>query len=156
MTEGSIEKLSITGVFTMLGVWLGHLAIPVYVLVGSSIIDYITGLNAAKYRGEKINSYKGIRGITKKITIWLLVGVGWLMDQLISYGVSQMGFENPLTCAVAIVIAVWLTVNEFISILENVQDIGIKLPSWLLPLIKNVRSKIDSQTPEGGKEAEKK
>ena len=37
--------------------FLGILAIPVFLMVGCNLIDYITGLIASKYRNEKMNSY---------------------------------------------------------------------------------------------------
>ena len=42
---------------------LGILAVPVFLLVGCNLIDYFTGIAAAKYREEPVSSYKGIRGI---------------------------------------------------------------------------------------------
>ena len=65
--------------------FLGILAIPVFLMVGCNIIDYITGLMASKYREEQISSYKGIRGITKKVCMWLLVLVGSFIDIIINY-----------------------------------------------------------------------
>ena len=70
---------------------LGILAIPVLLLVSCNLIDYITGLMASKYRNQKMDSYKGIRGITKKICMWLLVGVGVIVDQLLSYSANVAG-----------------------------------------------------------------
>jgi Phage-related holin (Lysis protein) len=60
-------KGSIIAVFTALSAWLGFLAVPVLLLVAVNVIDYGTGLAAAKYRDQKISSYKGFRGIAKKV-----------------------------------------------------------------------------------------
>lgn len=76
--------------------FLGILAIPVFLMVGCNIIDYITGLIASKYRQEQINSYKGMRGIIKKVCMWLLVVVGSMVDVLIKYATQTMGFNIRL------------------------------------------------------------
>ena len=101
--------------------WLGLLYVPMIVLILCNIIDYGTGLCAAKYRQETVCSYKSIRGIAKKICMWLLVAVGAILDWLLS----------------------WLIANEIISILENVKDIGAPLPPFLLKLAKNIKSKTE-------------
>lgn len=81
-------KITITAAVSALMSWLGILAVPVFLLVGCNVLDYITGLLAAKYRTEEISSYKGIRGITKKVCMWLLVLIGAWIDILIQYTVE--------------------------------------------------------------------
>lgn len=46
---------------------LGVLAIPMILLIVCNVIDYATGIFASHYRNQEIDSYKGIKGITKKI-----------------------------------------------------------------------------------------
>ena len=97
--------------------FLGILAIPVFLMVGCNLIDYITGLIASKYRNEQMNSYKGMRGIAKKVCMWLLVVVGAVVDELIKYATQTMGFNIQIPFIVATLVAVWIVVNEIISIL---------------------------------------
>lgn len=133
---------------------LGILAVPVFILVGCNLIDYFTGLAAAKYRSEQICSYKGIRGIIKKVCMWLLIVVGWMMDMLIAYAVNTVGLAITLPFIVATVVAVWLICNELISILENMIDIGVDIPPFLMPLVKLIRhqaeEKVDFEREEEG------
>ena len=140
-----MEKVKgiLIAVISALMSWLGILAIPVFLLVGCNVIDYATGIRAAKYRNEPISSYKGIRGIEKKIGTWLLVLIGAWMDILINYAIHTAGVELTIPFIVATIVAVWLVVNEFISILENLQDIGVKIPPFLLPLMKNIKKKTE-------------
>ena len=62
-----------TMTFSLLTSLFGVLAIPILLMVGTNIIDYATGLIAAPKRSEDINSYKSMRGIWKKVCMWLLV-----------------------------------------------------------------------------------
>ena len=39
----------------------------------------------------------------------------------------------------------WLICNEIISILENIQDMGVNIPSFLQPLVKHIRSQVEEQ-----------
>ena len=99
-------KVIVTTVWSIILSALGILAIPVLLLVTCNIIDYATGLVASKFRNQEIDSYKGIKGITKKICMWLLVGVGVIVDQLLSYSAGVIGITLPFTFLVACVVAI--------------------------------------------------
>ncbi len=139
-----IKTVFIT-IFSAIFSWLGILAIPVLLMIGVNIIDYITGIAASKYRDEKINSYKGIRGIIKKVCMWLLVCVGAIVDQLLLYASATAGITIGFNFVVASVVAIWIICNEIISILENISDIGVELPPFLLPLVKNIKKQTESK-----------
>lgn len=142
-----MEKIKIlfTTVLSVIMSWLGILAIPVFIMVGCNFIDYITAIPAAKNRKEAINSQKGMRGIIKKVCMWLLVVVGAMMDTLINYASQYIGLSIKLPFIVATVVAVWIICNEIISILENMLDIGVDLPPFLLPLVKNIKKQVENK-----------
>lgn len=159
MENTSKTKAVITIVISAVMNWLGVLAVPVLLLVGSNVVDYATGILAAKYREESISSYKGIKGIVKKIGMWILVLIGAWCDILIQYSIEYGGIKFEWPFVVAIVVAIWLVVNEFISILENLQDIGVYIPPFMLPLMKNIKKKVEDkatiesvETENGSKE----
>lgn len=141
---------TIKGVFaSIMGVLnsiFGILAIPIVLLVTCNIIDYVTGILASKFRGQEISSYKGIKGITKKIGMWLLIVVGTIMDELIVYSVAQLGLVMPFTFVISCVVAVWIICNELISILENLKDMEVPLPDFLMKLTKNIKSQIETKS----------
>ena len=129
-------KSTLIATIAILMNWLGILAVPVFLLVGCNIIDYATGLCAAKYRADGgISSYKSIRGVTKKVCMWLLVIVGAFMDVLIQYAVSCTGATLDIPFIVATTVAVWLVVNEIISILEYMIDIGVTMRRFLMRVV---------------------
>lgn len=139
-------KAIVTAITGFLSSLLGILYIPVLLMVVCNVIDYATGLAAAKYRNQQVDSYRGLRGIAKKISMWLLVVVGAIIDQLLKYAAVTIGFALPITFLVACVVAIWLICNEVISILENIKDIGVPIPPFLLPLLKNLKSQTENIT----------
>lgn len=142
-----------TMTFSLLTSLFGVLAIPILLMVGTNIIDYATGLIAAPKRSEDINSYKSMRGIWKKVCMWLLVAVGAIIDELILYASGTIGITLPGSFLVACVVACWIICNEILSILENLKDIGIAMPPFLEPLVKNIKSQTaDKVTTDKGKE----
>lgn len=139
-------KLFIVASFGTLTGFLGILAIPIYILVCANLIDYFTALFAAQNRGQSISSSIGIRGIIKKVCMWLLIIVGVLLDQLLLYSSATLGITLPFTFLIACIVAIWLCVNEIISILENISDIlGEDMPSFLLPLVRNIRNQVEEK-----------
>lgn len=147
MQENFTEiKMLIITIFGALTSFLGVLAVPIYILVCANLIDYCTGVYASKSRGQMISSYAGIKGIVKKICMWLLIIVGVMIDDLIIYSASTVGVNVPFTFLIACVVAIWLCANEIISILENIGDIlGEDMPKFLLPLVKNIRSQVEEK-----------
>lgn len=145
MEQANYIKTIFTAIFAFLSALLGVLAVPVILLVACNLIDYMTGLMASKYRAEDINSYKSIRGIFKKVSMWLLVVVGAIIDEMLLYASTTIGWKSPVAFLIACVVAMWLICNEIISILENIQDMGVKIPAFLQPLVKHIRSQVEEQ-----------
>lgn len=141
-------KIVFIGILTVIWSKLGILAIPVMILVLTNLIDFGTGLTAAKYRDERINSMQSSRGIIKKVCMWLLIVVGVLIDWLIISTGNHIGITLPFNYVVAILVTVWLIANEIISILENMVDIGVDIPPFLLPLVKNIRKQVEDKSKE--------
>lgn len=148
-------KRILTTVVSVLSSLLGILYVPVMLMVLCNIIDYATGLMAAKYRKDNtISSYKSFKGIAKKVSMWLLVVVGAIVDELIKYAAQTVGITVPFTFLIACVVAVWIICNELISILENIKDIGVNIPTFLLPLVKNIKSQTEQAINIEDKESE--
>ncbi len=139
-------KAAFVAAFSMIFGWLGILAVPVLILAGLNFTDYITGILASKRRNELVTSAKGLWGIVKKIGMWILVGLGWAMDVLINYASQYVGLSIKLPFVVATIVAVWLICNEIISILENLLDIGVAMPPFLMPLAKMIKGQVEDKT----------
>lgn len=137
------SKAIVTAICSFLSSLLGVLFVPVCLLVGCNIIDYITGLMASPERDEKVSSYKSIRGIMKKVAMWLLVVVGAIIDKLIEYSIVTIGLNFPFTFLIACVVAIWLICNELISILENIADIGTPLPAFLQKIVYYIKDQTE-------------
>lgn len=146
MNKANTAKGVIASVMGVLTSIFGILAIPIVLLVSCNIIDYVTGILASKFRGQEISSYKGIKGISKKIGMWLLIIVGAIIDELLVYSVAQLGLTCPFAFMIAAVVAVWIICNELISILENLKDMEVPLPDFLMKLTKNIKSQIEVKT----------
>lgn len=139
MKQNMIKGI-VTTVTGLLSSVLGALYIPVLLMVMSNIIDYATGLMAVRYRNDGgISSYRSMRGICKKISMWLLVVVGAMLDELLMYAAPAIGLAIPARFLIAALVAIWIICNEIISILENMIDIGVKIPKFLTPIVQQIK-----------------
>lgn len=127
--------------------FFGILAIPIALLVPCNIIDYFTGMHAAKLRGEKISSKVSIEGIYKKVSMYILIFVGFGIDCMISYVTSTLHIEMKFPMLFAAMVASWLVINELISITENVEETGVKIPI-LSPILRFIKKKIEKTIDE--------
>ena len=132
-------KATFVAAFSVIFGWLGILAVPVLILAGLNFTDYITGILASKRRNELVTSDKGLWGIVKKIGMWIL-------DVLINYAGQYVGLSIKLPFVVATIVAVWLICNEIISILENLLDIGVAMPPFLMPLARMIKGQVEDKT----------
>lgn len=132
--------------------FFGVLAIPLALLVPCNLIDYFTGMAASKVHGDKITSERSWLGIVKKITMYVLIFVGFGIDCMISYVTATLNVDMPLPLLFSAIIASWLVINELISITENCEVIGHTVPV-LGPVLHFVKKKIettvDVETDEG-------
>lgn len=149
MNELTKSRTIFVAVFGVIWSYIGVVAIPWGLLLVLNLIDYWTGISAAPYREPNderpVKSYKSIRGIQKKVCMHLLIVVGWIIDFVIILSIEQAGVPLSYPPVFAIVIALWLTFNEIISVLENMEDIGAPIPPFLLPIMKKMRRSVEKK-----------
>lgn len=121
------------------------LLIPLCVLAAVMIIDYATGI-ASAWSCRELSSRVGVKGIVKKVAYLALVAVGMVVDYLISSALLHVGAELPFNYCFGMMIAVWLIVNELLSILENLGRLGIPLPEFLVKAVERLRDGVDRRT----------
>lgn len=141
-------KATVIGVTGAITSFLGVLAIPVYLLLGANVLDYLTGILATGERNQVIDSKVGINGIKKKFSMWVMVIIGAMLDVLLMYGTDVIHVEMPFKFYFASVTALWLFCNELISILENIKDTGANIPPFLKPLIDRIKTQTEKVTEE--------
>ncbi len=132
-------------VFTALGGFLGWFLGGadgfLYALIAFVVIDYITGVMCA-ISDKQLSSEVGFRGICRKVLIFILVGVGNIVDVY----VLQSG--SVLRTAV---IFFYLS-NEGISLLENAGRLGLPIPQKLKDVLSQLHNK--GGNDEGGNDHE--
>lgn len=132
-------QAAFTALGGFLGWFLGGADGFLYALIAFVVIDYITGVMCA-ISDKQLSSEVGFRGICRKVLIFILVGIGNIVDVY----VLQNG--NVLRTAV---IFFYLS-NEGISLLENAGRLGLPIPQKL----KDILSQLHNKGDKGGNDHE--
>ena len=142
------------GAVGALAAYFNVLLVPLAVLVAVMLIDYVTGMAGASCTGQ-LNSRVGVRGIVKKAGYLALVAVGMVVDYLITSALVSIGIDLQINYCFGMIITIWLIINELISILENLGEMNIPLPGFLVNMIKTLKSRVEDKA-ENGKHYEEK
>ncbi|HCW03657.1 MAG TPA: holin [Clostridium sp.] len=115
-----------------IGWFLGGVDGFMYALITFVVIDYVTGLMVAVLE-RKLSSEVGFRGIFKKVLIFVMVGIGNIVDvHLIKNG-----------SAIRTAVLFFYISNEGISIIENSAKIGLPIPEKLKDVLKQLNKEDD-------------
>jgi toxin secretion/phage lysis holin len=107
-----------------LGWYLGGADSFLYALLVFVAIDYLTGVMCA-VQDRKLSSKIGYKGIFKKVTMFLLVGIAHMIDSQI------IGHDSVFRS----VVIFFYIANEGISILENAVHLGLPVPERLRAIL---------------------
>lgn len=127
-------QAALTAIGGFLGWFLGGLDGFLYALIAFVVIDYLTGVMCA-IADKKLSSEIGAKGIFKKVLIFVLVGVGHIIDSQV------LGDGGAIRTAV---IFFYLS-NEGVSLLENAAHIGLPIPEKLKSILEQLHDRDDEK-----------
>lgn len=133
----------------ILGLWATFTqkyAIILTFVVVAIVLDLTTGLIKAKITGEGWSSKKGSKGFWKKIALLVAFGFGIFLDTFIPYALRIISIDLPFNSPFALVIGVYIILNESISVCENLYEINPHtLPKWIKSLLSSANDKINKK-----------
>ncbi len=129
-------QTAFAGIGGVVGWYLGGLDGFLYVLIAFVAVDYITGVLRA-ISERQLSSRIGAKGITKKVAIFLVVGIGHLIDAYL------LGTDGAILRTAVIFFYIS---NEGISLLENATAIGLPVPEKLKQVLAQLHGKDGGET----------
>lgn len=119
---------------------------PVIIWVVSfSALDLATGLIKAKIKHE-ISSKRALDGLWKKVALLTALFLGIFLDAALPS--LAMGSEYAALADGVIFssfIGFYIVIGEAISVVENLYECSVPLPSFLIKFLKVCKDKIDSE-----------
>lgn len=129
------EDINLATIILGLISWLfGGWNLILQTLVFLMAVDYITGVIAAifkksnKTKSGKLSSKAGFKGLAKKLMVLVVCAIAYRIDILLKA-------ENLLYNTVLL----FYVSNEGISILENIINMGVKVPDKLKNVIESIK-----------------
>lgn len=111
-----------------------------------NVVDYITGYCKAKLYNKNVSSAIGAKGICKKVWYWLVIGLAFFisdcfvtMGEIIGINLSFVQLFGWFTLATYLI-------NEIRSILENLVEMNVKVPQFLIAGLDITQKLLDTKT----------
>lgn len=143
MNDDSILIGVAAAALAAVGAYFHELILPLTMLGIVMVCDYCSGMIRA-WEHHNLNSKVGALGIVKKLAYMFAVAVAVTIDWVVQIAAVQAGFDNAEgTYFCALLVTIWLILNECISILENIRDIGVPIPSFLMAMVKRLKTKTE-------------
>ena len=130
-------QIAFTAFGGFLGWFLGGFDGFLYALIAFTVIDYITGVMCA-ISDKKLSSEVGFKGICRKVLIFLLVGIGNVID------VQVLGHPGVLRTAI---IFFYLS-NEGLSLTENAAHLGLPVPDKLKAVLEQLHDRDNTESED--------
>lgn len=108
---------------------IGGFDIAIQSLLIVMVVDYLTGIASAIYNKE-LSSKIGFNGIIKKFCYLLVVALSVVIDNL----TGQSGLIRTL-------VIYFFVANDGLSIIENMAEMGVKLPQKLIDALEQIKKK---------------
>ncbi len=127
-------QLALSAVGGAIGWFFGGMDGLIYALLVFVIADYITGVMCA-IADKRLSSEVGFKGICKKVLIFVMVGIGHIMDTYL------IGNGEVLRTAVIF----FYCSNEGISMLENAGHLGLPIPAKLKDILEQLHDRTEDK-----------
>ena len=134
-----------------LSAYMRLMFVPLVVLLGVMVVDYMSGMLKA-WGNDELSSKVGLRGIVKKLCYLMLVCVAGVVDWLIYSGLRQVGIMLNFGFCFGLIVTIWLIINELISILENLEALHVPMPGFLSKIIKHLQTAVEVRAESDEKE----
>lgn len=116
-------------IFTTFVYLIGGFDIAIQSLLIVMVVDYLTGIASAIYNKE-LSSKIGFKGIIKKFSYLCVVALSVVIDNL----TGQSGVIRTL-------VIYFFVANDGLSIIENMAEMGVKLPQKLIDSLEQIKKK---------------
>lgn len=114
-------------------------------LLVCNIVDYLTGWVKSRFYNHNESSVTGAKGVLKKVSYWLVIGLAFY----VSFAFVKMGELLNINLNFVIMFG-WFTlasylVNEIRSILENLIEMHVSMPDWLMKGLEITNKLVDAK-----------
>ena len=78
--------------------------------------------------------------------------VAGVVGYFICTGLAAANVDIGVTYCCGLIVTIWLIINELISILENLSELGTPIPKFLVNIVRRLKNTVENKTDTDTKE----
>lgn len=111
-----------------------------------NVIDYVTGYCKAKFYNKNESSAIGAKGIVKKVWYWVVIGLAFFISTCFVYMGETIGVDLSFVQLFGWFTLATYLINEVRSILENLVEMNVNVPAFLIAGLAVTQKLLDTKT----------
>ena len=111
-----------------------------------NVIDYVTGYCKAKFYNKNESSAIGAKGIVKKVWYWVVIGLAFFISTCFVYMGETIGVDLSFVRLFGWFTLATYLINEIRSILENLVEMNVNVPAFLIAGLAVTQKLLDTKT----------
>lgn len=111
-----------------------------------NVIDYVTGYCKAKFYNKNESSAIGAKGIVKKVWYWVVIGLAFFISTCFVYMGETIGVDLSFVQLFGWFTLATYLINEIRSILENLVEMNVNVPAFLIAGLAVTQKLLDTKT----------
>ena len=140
-------KLFLTAILSYIVANLGGYDTILSLLVSLIVIDIVTGIILA-FMNKKVSSTELKRGIIRKAVVFLIIYLAYRVDLCVLELNGEPLEILGVSLSIRTMFIVYFCIEEFVSILENVTNLGVPMPMFVKDSLQKVSDSINTSTPK--------
>ena len=131
LEQGGGVRLTLAALGALVMAEFRYYAPALVLLLCCMMLDYATGLVKA-WMKKSLSSEVGLKGLVKKLCYLFGVAGGFAADLLVSLTAESFGLPAGLPALFGLMATLLLSLNELLSFVENLGEIGVPMPKPLV------------------------
>ncbi|MDR1409517.1 MAG: phage holin family protein [Oscillospiraceae bacterium] len=119
-----------------------QMELPIIIFALAMLLDLGTGL-AKAWTKKNLSSKIGFNGAAKKVASIVAVIISVGVDLLLPTALASVGIPYTPKMIFGLLVLLWLCVNEFISVLENLNALGVPFPPFFQKFVNALKEKVE-------------
>ena len=111
-----------------------------------NVIDYATGYCKARFYKKNESSAIGAKGIVKKVWYWVVIGLAFFVSNCFVTMGATIGINLSFVQLFGWFTLATYLINEIRSILENLVEMNVNVPAFLIAGLAVTQKLLDTKT----------
>ena len=139
-------KSSFTVVIATVVSALGGFDSALELLISLILVDMLSGVVYAIMQ-KTLSSTELRNGIMRKVFIFIAIFISLKFDMCLLDFAGKTPTFWGISLSIRTLVVIWFCIEELISLLENLANIGVPFPKWVKDVLVQVSDCVDKSTP---------